>query len=283
RATLALGLGLVGSAAPSGGLWLAALTGLLALAWQRNALPRPAGLGAWRAPSTEARRRQGRDALRERLLAFQDGAGPGGLITAALLLAVLGALPAAPFPGAASLPAGLLVAGLVLLGPRRSLLPTPAAARLEALEGWAARQPSLPPLAPRVHVRPDGTWQDARLRLQLQTPAPGLVRADLVLADRPGPGGNRVTPVLLVVTRAGSFADTLLGAEAAPRALARLPSSPGGRRPRLYDAGALGAVTGLLEVGPEAGAGSAPEGSLERVEARDALGGRGRVRPAHGA
>ncbi|MEM1416398.1 MAG: hypothetical protein AAGH15_15925, partial [Myxococcota bacterium] len=243
-------------------------------------------LGAWVPVTRAARLRERRRGALDRLLALHDATGVGGLLGALALLSLLGLAPEGDFvAGPVRVAHGLVPLALVFVAAHRGLLPRRPENRLAALERFARtlRHPGAtgPALERVVHVAADGRWQDARLRLHPARAPEGLVRTDLVVAERPGPGGSRAEVALLVVTRTGSFADAVLDTTDAPSPRAALEATAGGRRPRLYAPGALTEVMAFLARHESAGRPrSRSELGRQRVEARPAL--EGRRRPGFG-
>ncbi|MFW5926284.1 MAG: hypothetical protein ACOCV4_08970 [Myxococcota bacterium] len=102
------------------------------------------------------------------------------------------------------------------LAPGAGLLPTSPALRLRRLERVARELrfelDCAVPMALELAVHEDqaGHWQDARLSCVLPRAPSGLLRLHVSVADRPEAGHLRCEPVLVVVTRRASMADTLL-------------------------------------------------------------------------
>jgi hypothetical protein len=88
------------------------------------------------------------------------------------------------------------------LRPQHKLLMLRGAARRFTLEGVAC--------ALMVHEPAGEPLQDARLRLNPARVPDGLLRLDVAIADRPGPGGFTRELVLVAVTREATLAEAAL-------------------------------------------------------------------------
>ncbi|HJL06086.1 MAG TPA: hypothetical protein RMH85_00745 [Polyangiaceae bacterium LLY-WYZ-15_(1-7)] len=252
RALGVLGLALVAlSQLEEGWRWLGALAGTLLFVAQRPARASVPRLGGW-VPCEGADLERARGEVRAlawKPEAFADATRAAGL--ALLLGGTLALARVAELDRAAGLDdafvglAWWILPALLLVATRQRLPATPA----ERLLTLAARARTLrlpPGLALRlvVHRDADARWQDARLRLITRSRIPGVLRLDLVAAERPGPGGWERCLAGLVVTREGTPADAAVAAtlEAPGR------RGPGGRVARLVSLPELCAAAATIDV-----------------------------------
>lgn len=227
---------------------------------------RPSKLGGYRA-MTRAERLWAE--ARERVEAASpvtwfDVTRPAGLVT--LLLGVFAvAATAAAWPTTSTVPTdeaagagvatvlhGLVLMAVMMLFATDAQLPSSVAARLARLTRLAGRFPACPGGVPvalglSLHRDAKGRSQDARLRIATEVRAEGLVRLDVLIADRLFFGRYLLEPLVLVVTRAASPAEQALSA-----ALPGHPtlSAPAGRRARTMPLHLLGTVVAAVGQAP---------------------------------
>lgn len=197
--------------------WVGAV--LTAIERTPEGVPAPR-LGGFR-PATRADIDRARRAIRRArwsLLGCLDGGRPTGLLVLLAAVWLVGEVHRVDTPLPPEVPLSvahglLLLVPLLLTGSPRQL-PTAPEARLARLVTLAGELP-IPwevALALSVHQTVAGAIQDARLRLVTAIRPVGLVRMDLVLADRVGSGGRVAVPRLLLVTREASPAERRLHA-----------------------------------------------------------------------
>lgn len=113
-----------------------------------------------------------------------------------------------------------------LTGTRRQLPLDLGAKRRRLLQAAATASPGPYALGLAIHESADGCAQDVRLRVATKHRCSGLVRFDIVSAERQGPGGLYAVERVLVVAREGSPAHALATSHFAPDAG---HATPGGR------------------------------------------------------
>jgi hypothetical protein len=223
-------------------LWPIPLFALVLLSVQRPvrmvSAPR---LGAFRRPGqahfAAARRAKLVSALSP--VRFLDASHPFGATITALCAGgiLLMAREDGPWPFAfGPAHAASLLVGLMLTCPS-TRLPMAPVLRLGVLRRLATRlrvsldaeQPAFGLLL-LVHEDADGRMQDARIRVATEHRPRGLVRLDIAHLERDDLGGHRSSPVVVLVTRAGSPAE-LAVADAFPHL--RAQQAPAGRRARI--------------------------------------------------
>lgn len=186
------------------------------------ARPAAARLGAFRPASRTLLRRALRRRWLRRLGSPFDATRPLGLLvaTAAMFGPSVMHLQT-ELLGAASYPEcflfGVLAAVPFWTGTERSR-PQPPEVALASLVRWAKRcRISLEDssrgfaMRPVVHVDVRGELQDARLRIAPDRTPKGLLRLDVVMAQRRDASGWSASPALLVVSREGSPVERALG------------------------------------------------------------------------
>ena len=242
----------------------AGFVALIALTIERAPRATPRGrMGGFRPATRHDAKRARLDALREHLspLALLDPLTPIGLAIAASTLAALAVMhvrePLDASDAAFTAWHALVLVGCQWLTTGTRLLPSTPSRRLAQLTALAKRfrtsDADDAPFALRlvVHTDAQGTLTDARIRIASTNRAPGLVRLDIAIADRPTLAGHIPVPVWLVVTRADTQADALLEA-ALPSGTKTI--APGGRRARIlpFNAAATRLLRPLLRETPEA-------------------------------
>lgn len=222
---------------------LAALVAVVALATQRlakrTATPR---LGGFR-PATRAdatRARWGRFVESVSPLAWLDASRLVGLLTYVGVVAIVVRFhlrePADSVDAVFSIPHALFLLFLLFLVGGCARIPSGVDARLGLLEG-VARSMVIPPelgtsfaLSLALHRDTHDVPQDARLRFVTESRAPGLVRLDVAVIERPTLGGYVAAPAVLVVVRQGSEAERIL---VRASGASSIRTAPGGRRARI--------------------------------------------------
>ncbi|MFK8001156.1 MAG: hypothetical protein AB8H86_16300 [Polyangiales bacterium] len=135
-----------------------------------------------------------------------------------------------------------------LTGTRRQLPLDLGAKRRRLLQAAASAPAGAYALGLAIHECADGHAQDVRLRVATKHRCNGLVRFDIVSAERQGPGGLYAVERVLVVAREGSPAHALAASHFAPDAG---HATPGGRTVWAAPLDEVRALASLLGAAPK--------------------------------
>lgn len=194
-------------------------------------------LGTWRALGSDERL----PVLHRPWDAFFDGTSIVGIVSLCVVMASAWAM------GLRTLWTLALVVPW-LTGTRRQL-PLDLGAKRRRLLQAAATAPAGPyALGLAIHECADGRAQDVRLRVATKHRCGGLVRFDIVSAERQGPGGLYAVERVLVVAREGSPAHALATSHFAPDVG---HATPGGRTVWAAPLSEVRALASLLGAAPK--------------------------------